>query len=155
MVNKEQKSEKYNLVKYKRVLYNEPGIMIYEEWEGGYGFEIHNKIFTNDIVEAVSYLMRYEKFENENFWALTLTNINLMHTNPMNSLYWLSGGDEFWNNNEWGLTWKDCCQGILARFKDVVLYASLGNTFLDVKNNIRKELNLDEFYEYILEKTLI
>lgn len=148
--NKQEK----DLIEYKSILFESSGISIYEEWNGNYGFELHNKVFTNDIVEAVSYLMKFDKYENESFWELEINRTNLMCINPVNSLYWLSGGDDFWLYNDKGLIWSDVYPLLVDNFSDVILNSILGNKLKDVKSNIIKYLNLDEFYEFILYKCM-
>lgn len=154
MLYTKMKNEK-TMENYKRVLYDEPGVLIYEEFDGRYGFEIHNKIFTNDIVEAVSYLMKFKKYDNESFWNLAINKISLIQVDPAKSIYWLSGGDDFWTYNKWDLEWSDNCQFLSDNFKTEIVSSAIGNDLKDVKNNILKNLNLDCFYEYFLEKKLI
>jgi hypothetical protein len=146
--NKQEKG----VLEYRSVLFDTPGISIYEEWNGNYGFELHNKVFTNDVVEAVSYLMRFDKYDNESFWNLEISRTNLMYVNPINSLYWLSGGDDFWLHNERGLLWCEVYPLLLDKFSDVILNSVIGRKLGDVRDNIVKHLNLDEFYEFILYK---
>lgn len=140
---------------YKRVLYDEPGVLIYEEYDGRYGFEIHNKIFTNDIVEAVSYLMKFKKYDDDSFWNLAINKLSLIQVDPINSIYWLSGGEEFWTYNKWELNWGDHREYLANSFKTEIVSVAIGNDLRDVKNNILNKLNLDCFYEYFLEKKLI
>lgn len=140
---------------HKKILYDEPGILIYEEYDGRYGFEIHNKIFTNDITEAVSYLLKFDRYDNESFWDLPINKLSLIQIDPIKSIYWLSGGDDFWSSNKWDLDWVSHSKYLEEAFKTEIISSVIGNDLKDVKNNITEKLNLNCFYEYFLEKKMI
>lgn len=128
------------------------GLSVYEE-QSQIIFRIDNKIFTDDYMEALSYLMRRNKPLNKELLNLDVSKNE--NVNAINALYWLSGGDHVWDNPNLNLSWKDEFEELLEEFSDIIYECAKGNTLEDIKNNIKQKLNLDVFYEYFLKRNLI
>ena len=138
-------------VKYENILYDESGVLIYEEYDGRYGFEIEDKFFTNDIVEAVSYLINLNKFEDDDFWNLTIKKTRINKVNPSKSIYWLSGGDDFWKNNNW----DNHCNFLAKKFTTEIVCSMLGNDLKSIRENLIGKLDQNYIYSYFLKEKLI
>jgi len=115
----------------------------------GYFFEIGNKVFTEDIVEAVSYMMRNNTWRNEDLWQLEIPENAAV--DPVKSLYWLSGGDEIWKNPLYNVKWSEFSQKYVHEFSLDVEYALDATTLSDVRQNIIDSLNLDILFEFGLK----
>jgi len=123
-------------------------LIIYEE-EDVYIFDIETFLYTNDVLEAVSYLIKNKEYVNEKFWNLELKDNMIDYIVPTNSLYWLSGGDNFWN--DWSIKWSENHELFEKKFKNKlidILHES--STMKELKQNLMKNFNLDVFYEFAL-----
>lgn len=130
-------------------------IKIFKHINGGYGFEIKNKVFTSDIMEGVSYLMKNPLLYNKTIWDLPIEIESNLIT-PASSLYWLSGGDEFWDNPDRDLKWTDHFQIYLDKYESILKNILLNVSNLgELKKEIQIHLNLDSFYEFALENNII
>jgi hypothetical protein len=120
-----------------------------EEIEGVYTFDIEKSLYTTDVLEAISYLIKNKKYDNEKFWNLELKENMLHYIRPTNSIYWLSGGDDFWN--EWSFKWGENYELYEKRFQ-IKLYDIFNEskTIGDVRNKLMRNFNLDVFYEFAL-----
>lgn len=134
---------------YKKSVFNSNDLNVYEEIEGVYTFDIGSSLYTMDILEAISYLMTNKKYNNDKFWNLELKDNMAHYIIPTNSLYWLSGGDDFWN--EWVFKWGENYEIYEKNFQ-MKLYDIFNEsvTFKDIKNKLTKHFNLDVFYEFAL-----
>ncbi|MFM2392482.1 MAG: hypothetical protein RLZZ546_459 [Bacteroidota bacterium] len=134
---------------FKKIVFKSNDLNIYEEVEGVYTFDIGTSLYTMDVLEAISYLIKNKEFENEKFWNLNLKDNMVHYIVPTNSLYWLSGGDDFWN--EWSFKWVDNYEVYEKRFQ-MKLYDIFQDsvTLKDVKDKLIKQFNLDVFYEFAL-----
>lgn len=119
--------------------------------DGIYGFDIHNKLYTNDVLEAVSILTHLST--NDEFWNYEINDKMLYFINPTNSIYWLSGGNEFWEN--WNYNWSDNIELYTKKFSISILNFGDVNTLNDIKLYIQKNYNLDVFYEFALKNNII
>lgn len=119
--------------------------------DGIYGFDIHNKLYTNDVLEAVSILTHLST--NDEFWNYEINDKMLYFINPTNSIYWLSGGNEFWEN--WNYNWSDNIELYTKKFSKNILNFGDVNTLNDIKLYIQKNYNLDVFYEFALKNNII
>lgn len=112
-------------------------------------FDIEKMFFTKDILEAVSYIMRYDKFENDKFWNLEINNNMIEFIKPLNSIYILSGGDKFWKNSD--IEWSECYDFFEEYFSNnLLIIIKNSKTLKDLKNNLKKSMNLDVFYNHLL-----
>lgn len=134
---------------FKKIVFKSNDLNIYEEVEGVYTFDIGTSLYTMDVLEAISYLIKNKEFENERFWNLKLNDNMVHYIVPTNSLYWLSGGDDFWN--EWSFKWVDNYEVYEKRFQ-LKLYDIFQDsaTLKDLKDKLIKQFNLDVFYEFAL-----
>lgn len=135
------------------VIFESNGITIYLEQNNTYGFDVYNKLFTNDILEAVSYLMKFPNLKNENFWQFKITEDMLYNINPMNSIYWLSGGDEFWDN--WEYNWSENIELYSKKWEKDIISLNNVKTLSDIRDYIKNNFNLDNFYEFALRNQII
>ena len=135
------------------VIFESDSVTIYLERNETYGFDINNKLFTNDILEAVSYLMKFPNLQNEDFWQFTINENMLYHINPMNTVYWLSGGDEFWDN--WEYNWVENIDLYSIKWEKKIISLKNVKTLSDIRDFIQTNFNLDEFYEFALSKQIV
>jgi hypothetical protein len=150
LINKKTNSK--NVAINPKVIFNSYMITITEE-EGIYGFDIYNKLFTNDVLEAVAFLMKYPSLKNEEFWSLEVSEKMLYYINPMNTVYWLSGGDDFWDN--WEFNWSENIELYSKKFEKEILEMKDVKTLNDIREVIENNYNLDIFYEFALSKEII
>jgi hypothetical protein len=150
LINKKTNSKRVG-VKSKGI-YNTHSVTITME-ENIYGFDIYNKLYTNDVLEAVAFLMKYPSLQNEEFWNLEITEKMLYYINPMNTIYWLSGGDEFWDN--WEFNWAENIDLYSKKFENEILKMRKAKTLNDIREVIQSDYNLDIFYEFALSKEII
>jgi hypothetical protein len=150
LINKKTNSKKVEFT--SKVIFNYGGIIITEE-DGIYSFDIYNDLYSSDVLESVSFLMKHPNLKNEKFWGLEVSEKMLYFINPMNSVYWLSGGDEFWDN--WDFNWADNIELYSNKFEKEILEIRNAKTLNDIRILIEKNYNLDIFYEFALSKEII
>ncbi len=154
MLTKCKKFEK-DLIDEEVIFEKDNQIKIIKHYNGGYGFEIKNKVFTSDIMEGISYLMKNPKLYDNQVWSLNIE-LDKFEISPASSLYWLSGGDEFWENPEYDINWKDYFQLYLDNFESILCdIINDVKTLGGLKDRIQKDLNLDVFYEFSLDNDII
>lgn len=139
---------------------DQPGCILYQtalttisETDSEYYFEIANKVLTNDIVEAVAYLMRTTMWQQEAFWKLPLKQMS--NIQPEKGLYWLSGGDDVWKNPLHTAKWKDVCSLYVGAFGTDVEYLLDAETLADIRTNIIRHLNLDVMVEFAMHHKIL
>lgn len=150
LINKKTNSRKVAI--NSKVIFKSYMVTITNE-EGIYGFDICDKLFTNDVLEAVAFLMKYPSLKNEEFWSLEVSERMLYYINPMNTVYWLSGGDDFWDN--WEFNWAENIDLYSSKFEKEILEMRDVKTLNDIREIIEKNYNLDIFYEFALSKEII
>jgi hypothetical protein len=133
----------------RKIIFKSNDVSIYEDLENIYTFDIDKTLYTMDILEAISYLIKNKNIHNEKFWSLEIREDMNNFIKPINSLYWLSGGDDFWN--ECNFKWVENYELYEKKFQKK-LYDIVENskTLNDIKNNLMKDFNLDVFYEFAL-----
>ena len=135
LTNKKQVKHKSELKYYKT-----SNISISEN-NNFYEIDIDNKVFTTDFIEAISYIMRHSKEADEYFWKLPVKkpfNDSYIH---VSTIYWLSGGDNFWQNPVYNLEWSDYVDLYQEEFSNKIKVCFKLTNFLEVKNYIKKNLN--------------
>ena len=133
----------------KKIIFKSADLNIIDEVEDIYTFDIDSRLYTNDVMEAISYLVKNKKYDNERFWNLELKDNMVNYILPISSLYWLSGGDDFWN--EYSLNWVDNYEIYEKQFQ-IKLYDIFeeSKTMKDLRIKLIKNFNLDVFYEFAL-----
>jgi hypothetical protein len=132
------------------IFYQDDVVTVYKDIEG-FSFEIGD-LFTNDLLEAVAIMMRNSNWSGLKIWDYEFDS----HTiNPINCIYWLSGGDVFWKNPELNKGWSEILPDILNKFENKVFEASKRRKLSDIRKYFKKHLNLDSFYEFALSKDII
>jgi len=136
-------------INLKKTIFKSECLSIYEEIEDVYSFDIDNKLYTVDIIEAVTYLIKNKKYDNSKILDLELKENMAHYISPANSLYLLSGGEEFWN--EISYNWVDNYELYEKRFQKK-LYEIFNQSYniRELKYNIMKHFNLDVFYDFLL-----
>jgi hypothetical protein len=140
---------KKNDLSTRKTIYNSDNVCIYEDLEDVYTFDIDTSLYTMDILEAVSFLIKNKKNNNEKFWNLEIKENMIHYINTANSLYWLSGGNNFWN--ECDLKWVEIFDLYENKFQ-TTLYEifETSETLKDIRDKLMKKFNLDVFYEFVL-----
>lgn len=133
------------------ILYQDHIIKVYKELNGEYSFDT-GKYFTTDVTEAVAILMKSSNCDKSKIWN---ENFEVKHINPINTIYWLSGGDSFWKSPDLNISWNECFVDIVNKFQHRIYEASKRNKLSDIRKYFKKHLNLDTFYEYALSKGII
>jgi len=152
LIKKNRIPYKDSLGELDNILYETIEVKIILENNGIYGFEIQNKVFTNDLFEAVSYLIRVAKLENEEFWNYAITDEMLEYVTPMNAIYWLSGGDEFWEN--WDINWSENFDLYSKEFESELQDLYDAKHLKDIRKVLKKSFNLDRFFEFALKNNI-
>ena len=140
-----------NNIDGKKIIFKSNYLNIYEESEEKdiYIFDIETTLYTKDVLEAVSYLIKNKNYNNEKFWNLELKDNMIDYVISTNSLHWLSGGDIFWNS--WSLKWSDYHETYEKKFQNKLLdVLQDSSTLKELKQNLMKHFNLDLFYEFAL-----
>ena len=136
------------------ILYKSEFVDISREGEE-YFFEI-GSLLTNDIAEAVSILMR--KIDNESeIWEIEINDVELEKITPEKCLYWLSGGNEEWQNLEnYNRPWSDCYLEFQEEFGMLIVnIIKKSKTLRDIKCKFTRLLNLQTLYDFALSKNMV
>ncbi len=158
--------------KKKRVIIdNEKGSTAYESEmkdvvvfsdNGRLYFESSNPIVSEDFksydcAEGVAAFMKLKTvFDDEKFWNTKIGN-SKYGVSPERALYWLSGGDREWKDNDtYMYDWSDVHSIFEHKFRDII-YEIVENaeTLNDIKEGFMKYLNLPVIYEFALNNNLI
>lgn len=118
-----------------------------------YYFEIGSEL-TMDLAEAVSILMRMKSKWNDQIWDLKISEIDYYNIDPSKCLYWLSGGDEEWTNDE---NYKKYWHEVQLDFQEefgilIISILKKSKTLKDVRTGFLKHLNLATLYNFAIEK---
>lgn len=137
----------------KIVVYKTKELLIVEE-NAVYTFDIDNSIWTNDVLEAVVYFMKSEHYtENSKLWNLPIKENMIDYIKPINSLYWLSGGINFWEKQN--IKWIDNYEYYEKKFQSKIYYLLEScKTLGALRKEIMKNFNLDTFYEFAISVNL-
>lgn len=119
----------------------------------GYYFEIGTEV-TNDLAEAVAILMRLKSKWNDQIWNLEISEIDYYNIEPSKCLYWLSGGDKEWTNDE---NYKKYWHEVQLEFQEefgvlIISILKKSKTLKDVRTGFLKYLNLATLYNFAIEK---
>lgn len=131
--------------------YKDDVITIFKGDDGYYCFEI-GEYLTHDVLEAVAILMKNPKWSKLKIWDYKFESKSI---NPINVIYWLSGGDTFWKNPELNKGWTEVLPDITKKFEFRVFEAGKRTKLSDIRKYFKKHLNLDSFYEFVLSKEII
>lgn len=132
------------------VIYRDDVITVYKDIEG-FCFEI-GELLTHDLLEVVAILMKNPKWDKLKIWDY---NFDSNVINPINSIYWLSGGDVFWKSPDLNKGWSEVLPDIVKKFENKIFEASKKTKLSDIRKYFRKHLNLDSFYEFALSKEIL
>ncbi len=125
-------------------------------------FEINNLKLQNflsfDIGESVAAIMRIKNFNDKNFWSINITD-KYYDVDAKKCLYWLTGGDNIWrNNNEKKYKWAWCelSEIFILQYSDIIYdIIDEAKTLNDIKIGFNKYLNSSIIYEFALEHDLL
>jgi hypothetical protein len=138
----------------KPIYIDQLGIQVYSN--GNSIYVEHGKFRTDDIAEAVAYLMYLPKFNNDSIWNFNITKYK-SSISPCRSLYWLSGGDNEWvDGYTYDISWSSVYDLYDKEFSDII-YDIVANatTLNDIKNNFIYKLNIPIFWEFALKNKII
>ncbi len=137
----------------KPIYINQKGIEIYANDNSVY-IEC-GKFRTNDIAEAVSYLMYQKQFKDDSIWNMKISNYK--DINPYKSIYWLSGGDNEWKDGYfYNNCWSKVCDIYDKEFSEIIYDIVLNsNTLNDIKNNFIYKLSIPIFWEFALKNKIV
>lgn len=137
-------------------------IQVYKESNNTYYFESQipnlNYFFTNDYLESVSALMKIKGVkEFDQLWKMKITEEMKNIANYGSSLYWLTGGDDAWNNYKvYNIRWDEAIDLFTEEYEDILIEINNDSyTLEDVKIKLNKYLNLPILYEFSIEKGII
>jgi hypothetical protein len=119
----------------------------------GYYFEIGTEV-TNDLAEAVAILMRLKSKWNDQIWNLEISEIDYYNIEPSKCLYWLSGGDKEWTNDEnYKKYWHEVQLDFQEEFGIIIIsILKKSKTLKDIRTGFLKYLNLATLYNFAIEK---
>lgn len=122
----------------------------------GYYFEIGMEL-TNDLAEAVAILMRLKSKWNDEIWNLEISEIDYYNIDPSKCLYWLSGGDKEWSNEEnYKKYWHEVQLEYQEEFGIIIIsILKKSKTLKDVRTGFLKHLNLATLYNFAIEKGIV
>ena len=136
-------------------------IFIYHDTDM-YFFDSQNKnllhFSTNDYLVAVSALMKIKDIYNfDKLWELKITDTMRFNINVKNALYWISGGDREWiQNNMYNNTWDNCSELFIKNFENILYKINEESITLGgCRDAIIKYLALPNIYEFALRKKLL
>lgn len=123
-----------------------------------YCFEINNEL-TYDIGESVAILMHIKGKSDSKFWDINIKKFVIEDDiNPINSIYWLSGGRSEWVTSKayYQKSWAECSKILDEKFGKIILnIIRNSNTLKDIKNGFIKNINLPTIYEFLIEKKIV
>ena len=136
-------------------------IFIYHD-KDMYFFDSKNKnllhFSTSDYLVAVAALMKMKDIYNfDKLWSLKITDTMKFNINVKNALYWISGGDREWlQNNMYNNTWDNCSELFIKNFENILYKINEEVITLgDCRDAIIKYLALHNIYEFALSKKLL
>jgi len=142
---------------------NQSQVYISKEISGDLCFE-SNSIYLNhfmsyDIGESVAAIMRVKSIKNDDsIWSLMINEEKQYDVDAEKCLYWLTGGDKVWRNEnrKFKFSWGECNNLFIEEFSNIIYdIIDESRTLGDIRAYFRKCLNLQVFYEFALEKNLI
>jgi hypothetical protein len=133
------------------VLFQRNEIIVIKEPNGEHTFQI-GKIYTSDVLEAVAILMRNSRWAELDIWDIE---VEIEEVNSINCIYWLSGGEEFWNHPSCNVEWVDIYPTLIERFEGKLESVKKRKTLRDIRKYFKKHFNLDTFYDFALSKNII
>ena len=102
--------------------------------------------------------MKLKDIHNFNkLWDTKITKEMKKNIDIKNALYWLSGGDVEWiDNNIYNIKWENCYSLFIQKFEKKLLYINEQVTTLgECKEKLIQELSLPIIYEFALKNKLI
>jgi hypothetical protein len=140
--------DNYNKTDIGYIILETDNLKVLKENLGYYCFEYSNELITNDPLEAAAFLL-IKKINDPRIWNLRLDYNFYEYIKPSNSIYWLSGGKDFWNlyHNEW----IDNHDKFTEKYNFIFNKIHRLKTMNDFKELIMYYMNLDDMYEYTLE----
>lgn len=98
------------------------------------------------------------KKNDTKFWNTKLTITDKQNAKSVSIIYWMTGGDKIWKSHNWiwNNDWSKLSIVFLENF-DVKIKKILGNskTLGELRDKIRKQLSIEDFYEKGLELGII
>lgn len=143
------------------IIYESDYVRIYKETDGTLYFESTSKntvdFKTNDSLEGVAALMRNkETFMDEKIWKIGLS--NKYNSSAERALYWLTGGDDQWTNEDtiYKYEWSEICDIFTHKWRDKIYdIIEKSETLGDIRDKFIEEFNLPKVYEFSLSNGLI
>ena len=134
---------------------NENNFIYINRSKSGIFFEIGNQI-TEDVAEAVSILMNRISSDD----VIWKTKLDENFDYPITSkkcLYWLTGGNEEWNNlNNYKKPWYIFYNNFCENFEDgIIECVDNAKTLGDIRDYFNNYLNLPKLYDYAISVNLI
>lgn len=131
--------------------YDSETVIIFLE-NNKYIFEAGKGFVSDDIMESVIFILKNCNV-NDNFWKIKISRTSINNIDFKKSLYWISGGDEFWN--DWMLCWHEYCDIYADEYSEELKTALKKTKNLgDIRNMIINIFNLDRMYEFALKLNL-
>jgi hypothetical protein len=134
-----------------KVLFHGNEIIVTKEPNGEITFQI-GKIYTSDVLEAVAILMRNSRWSDLDIWDIE---VEIDEINSVHCLYWLSGGEHFWNHPECTVEWVDIYPTLIERFENKLESVRKKKTLKEIRKYFKKHFNLDTFYDFALSRSII
>jgi hypothetical protein len=146
----------------ENVYFEDTRIRVFEENDGKLYFEKIAKdgriaLCSNNYLEAVACLMKFKHFHHSNLWDIKVTNKMKDSLNYGDILYWLSGGDKEWlENNTYTDNWSVCRELFITKFqKKIENINESCKTLGEVRLNFLKYFNLPNIYNFSLKKNIL
>jgi hypothetical protein len=118
------------------------------------GYDLH----TSDILEATAALMHSKAlWSNKDLWSIRVSENDLYESDPVNALYWLSGGDSEWVDGfRYKHKWSEVVDVYANKFEeDLFGYVSNCSSLGDIRSIYCSEFKLRYFYEFALANDFI
>lgn len=145
-------------MKKKKVLIKEREIELYNnkvritrDSNDNISFEVNNYI-TYDLLEGVIFCLKYEQHKDNPLLKIQLKQLDFYNIDTIQALYWLSGGDEEWmENDHYSKKWAEVCTLFADRFTDSLLDEMMHcNTIGDIAKVLMTYYNITYMYDYAL-----
>ena len=145
---------KWDIKDYSKFIYSSSSLQISKEANNLY-FE-HLRFKTEDIAEAVSYLMYRKELTDSSLWSIEVDGIN-KDVSAVRCLYWLSGGKAEWSDTGmYSTTWVSVYDIYEESFGYIILdIIKSAKTLGEIRDLFIKYIPLQIFWEFALKNNII
>src|SRR5690606_21946004 len=97
-------------------------------------------------------MMRFKNKFNKDIWNIDVSGINYYDISPEKALYWLTGGENEWRDqNNFVKKWSECALDFEKKFGSILIdIINNSNSLKDIEDGFLEYLNMSILYEFAL-----